>query len=109
MSEVKGLITRLENAVYQEAMAEARDASDRTLERHSSLVKEAKQALTAEFEELQRIAEAGRDFIWEPENWEAYQESKESNSTAWPPEFLLLAQAVEKKYGTMPVEQEQSQ
>lgn len=54
MSEIKGLITRLENAVYQEAMAEARDASDRTLERHSGLVKEAKQALTAEFERLQQ-------------------------------------------------------
>lgn len=106
MGEVKSLITRFENAVHQEAMAEARDASDRTLERHSGLVKEARQALITEFEQLQQIAKAGRDFIWEPENWEAYEESKESNSTAWPPEFLLLAQAVEKQYGTMPVEQE---
>lgn len=47
------------------------------------------------------IAEAARDFIWEPENWEAYQDSKESNSVAWPPEFLLLAQAVEREFGPM--------
>lgn len=54
MSETKGLITRFENAVYQEAMAEARDASDSTLKRHSNLVKEAKQSLSAEFERLQQ-------------------------------------------------------
>lgn len=51
-----------------------------------------------------KVAEAARDFIWEPENWEAYQDSKESNSVAWPPEFLLLAQAVEEKYGPMPID-----
>ena len=49
------------------------------------------------------VSEAARDFIWEPENWEAYQDSKESNSAAWPPEFLLLAQAVEREFGPMPV------
>jgi hypothetical protein len=54
-----------------------------------------------------RIAEAARDFIWEPENWEAYQDSKTSNSVAWPPEFLLLAQAVEERYGPMPVDAEE--
>lgn len=54
--------------------------------------------------ELRRVAEAARDFVYEPENWEAYQDSKESNSVAWPPEFLLLAQAVEKKYGPMPTD-----
>lgn len=54
-------------------------------------------------DEFQAIAEAARDFIWEPENWEAYELSKRSNSVAWPPEFLLLAQAVEKKYGAMPL------
>ena len=53
---------------------------------------------------FQKVAEAARDFIWEPENWEAYQDSKESNSAAWPPEFLLLAQAVEEAFGPMPVE-----
>jgi len=53
---------------------------------------------------LRQIAEAARDFIWEPENWEAYQDSKESNSAAWPPEFLLLAQVVEQQYGPMPVD-----
>jgi hypothetical protein len=55
---------------------------------------------------LQVVAEAARDFVWEPENWEAYQDSKDSDSVAWPPEFLLMAQAVEKKYGPMPVEEE---
>lgn len=50
---------------------------------------------------INKVAEAARDFIWEPENWEAYQDSKESNSAAWPPEFLLLAQAVEETYGPM--------
>ena len=50
------------------------------------------------------IAEAARNFVWEPENWEAYQDSKDSNSVAWPPEFLLLAQAVETTFGSMPVD-----
>ena len=50
------------------------------------------------------LSEAARDFIWEPENREAYQDSKDSNSAAWPPEFLLLAQAVEREFGPMPVE-----
>lgn len=54
MSEIKNLITRLDNAVYQEAMAEARDASERTLERLGKAVNEAKQALTTEFERLQQ-------------------------------------------------------
>jgi hypothetical protein len=57
-----------------------------------------------ELEGLLKIAEAARAFVHEPENWEAYQDSKDSNSVAWPPEFLLLAQAVEEKYGPMPVE-----
>lgn len=52
------------------------------------------------------LSEAARDFIWEPENWEAYQDSKRSSSVAWPPEFLLLAQAVEREFGAMPVEDE---
>lgn len=51
---------------------------------------------------LQEIAAAARAFVWEPENWEAYQHSKDSDSVAWPPEFLLLAQAVEKQFGPMP-------
>ena len=59
-----------------------------------------------EHDSLQSIAEAARDLIWEPENWEAYQDSKTSDSVAWPPEFLLLAQAVEKKFGPMPIEED---
>lgn len=55
-------------------------------------------------DEISRVAEAARAFIWEPENWEAYQDSKSSNSAAWPPEFLMLAQLVEVTYGQMPVE-----
>jgi len=35
-----------------------------------------------------------------------YQDSKTSDSVAWPPEFLLLAQAVEKKFGPMPIEED---
>ena len=54
--------------------------------------------------EAVRAAEAARDFVWEPENWEAYQDSKDSNSAAWPPEFLLMAQVVEEVYGPMPVD-----
>lgn len=54
--------------------------------------------------QIVNIAQCARDFIWEPENWEAYQDSKESNSVAWPPEFLLLARAVEARYGPPPKE-----
>jgi hypothetical protein len=50
------------------------------------------------------IAALARAFIHEPENWQAYQDSKGSNSVAWPPEFLLLAQAIETRFGPMPVE-----
>jgi len=57
--------------------------------------------------ELTAVAEAARAFVWEPENWEAWQDSKGSNSVAWPPEFLLLAEAVEKAYGAPPVEAEE--
>lgn len=61
--------------------------------------------LAAEAElRLRAVACAARDFIWEPENWEAWQDAKESNSVAWPPEFLMLAQAVEKKFGPMPID-----
>lgn len=48
---------------------------------------------------IKDIALAARDAVWEPENWENYVDSKESNSVAWPPEWLLLCQAVEKRYG----------
>lgn len=66
---------------------------------------EARQGLNA----LQKITAAARALVWESENWEAYQDSKESNSAAWQPEFLLLAQAVEEKYGPMPVDDDESQ
>lgn len=55
--------------------------------------------------ELETIAEAARDFMWDGENWEAYEQAKQSNSVAWPPEFLLLAQAVEKTYGAVPLDE----
>jgi hypothetical protein len=53
---------------------------------------------------IKDIAEKARDFVWEPEQWEAYTDSKESNSVAWPPEWLLLCQAVEKRYGPPPAD-----
>jgi hypothetical protein len=59
-----------------------------------------------ELESLKAVANAARDFIHEGENWEAYIDSKDSNSVAWPPEFLLLAQAVEKKFG-LPVQKKE--
>lgn len=49
--------------------------------------------------EFQEVAEAARDFIWEGEAWESYQDSLKSNSLSWPPEFLLLAEAVARKFG----------
>lgn len=53
---------------------------------------------------IKDIALAARDAVWEMENWENYILSKESNSVAWPPEWLLLCQAVEKRYGAPPKE-----
>lgn len=50
----KILITRLENAVYEEAMAEARDASDVTLRRKADATNTAKKALADEFDRLQQ-------------------------------------------------------
>lgn len=52
------------------------------------------------------IEELAREFVWEPENWEGYEELKKSTSFAVPPEFMALAQAVEKKYGPMPIDKE---
>jgi hypothetical protein len=49
--------------------------------------------------ELEAVAVAARNLIWESENWESYEDSKKSNSVAWPPEFLLLAEAVVRKCG----------
>lgn len=55
---IKNLITRLENAIYAEAMAEARDASDATLRLKSEATNTAKRELTTEFQRLQqRVAE----------------------------------------------------
>lgn len=53
---------------------------------------------------IKDIAELARAFVWEPEQWEAFVDSKDSNSVAWPPEWLLLCQAVEKRYGPPPTE-----
>jgi hypothetical protein len=104
MSEFKKLINRFENAVHSEAEGEYRELSYAGMQRRADAVKEVRRQLESTIEGLQKIAEAGRDFVWEPENWEAYQDSKGSTSIAWPPEFLLLAQAVEKVYGPMPVD-----
>lgn len=65
--------------------------------------------LRAERDAATSIAQLARDFIWDPENWEAFQESKDSNSVAWPPEFLLLAQAIERCFGARPVEDNNEQ
>lgn len=46
-----------------------------------------------------KLAIAARDFVWEPENWEHFQEMKGSNSMALPVEFMELAHAVEDMFG----------
>lgn len=51
---------------------------------------------------IKDIAELARAFVWEPEQWETYSDSKSSNSVAWPPEWLLLCEAVERRYGPPP-------
>jgi hypothetical protein len=57
------------------------------------------QAMKRKREALARIAELARDFIHEGENWEAFMDSKGPNSASWPPEFILLAEAVEAHFG----------
>ena len=55
---IKGLITRLENAIYQEADGEFRDLSYPALKRRSEAVHAARKDLVDEIERLQqRIAE----------------------------------------------------
>lgn len=55
---VKGLITRLENAIYQEADGEFRDLSYPALKRRSEAVHAARKDLVDEIERLQqRVAE----------------------------------------------------
>lgn len=55
---IKGLITRLENAIYQEADGEFRDLSYTALQRRSEAVHAARQSLMDEFTRLQeRVAE----------------------------------------------------
>jgi hypothetical protein len=53
------------------------------------------------------IATLARDFIHDPEMWESYMDSKKSNSLAWDPRFLLLAQAVEKFFGPPTIESDE--
>lgn len=55
---------------------------------------------------IKDIAMAARNFVWDSEQWEQYQDSKTSNSVAWVPEWLLLCQAVEKRFGAPPVDPE---
>lgn len=55
---IKGLITRLENAIYQEADGEFREVSDAGLKRRSEAVHAARKDLVDEIERLQqRVAE----------------------------------------------------
>jgi hypothetical protein len=49
---------------------------------------------------LNVIAEKAREFVFEPETWEGYEDLKTSNSAAIPPEFMALCEAVEDRYGT---------
>jgi len=48
---------------------------------------------------VSELAELARAFVHEPENWEGFERSKNSNSVAWPPEWLLLCEAVEDLFG----------
>jgi hypothetical protein len=49
---------------------------------------------------LNVIAEKAREFVFEPETWEGYEDLKTSNSAAIPPEFMALCEAIEDRYGT---------
>jgi|ERR1051326_1136726 hypothetical protein len=46
-----------------------------------------------------KVADAARDFIWEQDTWECYVDSQHSTSADWPPEFVLLGDAVTEHYG----------
>lgn len=45
------------------------------------------------------IAKFAKEFMWQPENWENYDDLKTSNSASLPAEFCLLGDAVEKAFG----------
>ena len=55
---------------------------------------------------LLKLSEAARDFIWEPENWEAFQDLKKSISVDIPVNFMQIGYKVEKVYGGPPKEDE---
>lgn len=45
------------------------------------------------------LQEAAMQFVLDPDNQDCYYDSFHSNSTAWPPEFLLLCDAVAEHCG----------
>jgi hypothetical protein len=65
---IKGLITRLENAIYQEADGEFRDLSYTALKRRSEAVHAARKDLVDEIERLQQ--RAGQLEATQPERME---------------------------------------
>ncbi len=50
-------------------------------------------------EEGQKVMEAARAFVHEPEVWESYESMKESISAALPVEFMALCESVERYFG----------
>jgi hypothetical protein len=57
-----------------------------------------------EIEDLGRVADAGRDFVWQSENWQIYELIKAGRaaSNIVLDEFLKLCRLVEESYGPRP-------
>lgn len=55
--------------------------------------------------DLERIVKLARDHVWEPENWESFERCKGTRSFSLPVEWFELCEAIEKKFGAMPLDE----
>lgn len=63
------------------------------------------EAQSQELTECQKLVELARDHVWEPENWESYERCKGTSSFSLPVEWFELCEAIEEKYGAMPLDE----
>ncbi len=73
--------------------------------RNNKALKDKLMTACVERNDLRRLVELARDHVWEPENWESYERCKGTNSFSLPVEWFELCEAIEERYGAMPLDE----
>lgn len=77
--------------------------ADKVTARNNESLRAKLLAACIERNEAKLVAKAAQTFVWEPENWENYQNCKGTNSAALPPEWFELCATVEEEFGAPPL------